>query len=175
MSPWNLPRARWGRFRALGGQRASGRAAVRAGRVGAQAERATSIAHALEFTRRVLPRRAVLFLISDFLDEGYLSVLRSASRRHDVVSVLVTDEREMGFDKAGLIALEDAETGQTRLVDTQAPGLREELAVMARTRIERLSGELRSAGVDMIRVDATRPVIEPLLAFFRMRERRLRR
>ena len=174
-NPWNLPRALWGRFRALGGQRASGRAAVRAGRVGAQAERATSIAHALEFTRRVLPRRAVLFLISDFLDEGYLSVLRSASRRHDVVSVLVTDEREMGFDKAGLIALEDAETGQTRLVDTQAPGLREELAVMARTRIERLSGELRSAGVDMIRVDATRPVIEPLLAFFRMRERRLRR
>jgi uncharacterized protein (DUF58 family) len=180
-NPWNLPRALLHRFRALGAQRANARAAGRAsdtppGLPGGRApERSTSIAHALEFTRRVLPRRAVLFLISDFLDEGYLSVLRSASRRHDVVAVLVTDERELVFEKAGLIALEDAETGQTRLVDTQAPGLREELAAMARTRIDRLASELRSSGVDMIRVDATRPVIEPLLAFFRMRERRLRR
>jgi uncharacterized protein (DUF58 family) len=184
-NPWNLPRALWQRFRALGAQRAAARASGQPSGTspglppelpkGRAPERATSIAHALEFTRRVLPRRAVLFLISDFLDEGYLSVLRSASRRHDVVAVLVTDERELGFEKAGLIALEDAETGQTRLVDTQAPGLREELAAMARTRIDRLAGELRSSGVDMIRVDATRPVIEPLLAFFRMRERRLRR
>jgi uncharacterized protein (DUF58 family) len=174
-NPLDLPRALWRRFRALGAQRAADRAAVRAGHAGVQAWRSTSIAHALEFCRRVLPRRAVLFLISDFLDEGYLSVLRSASRRHDVVAVLVTDERELAFDKAGLIALEDAETGQTRLVDTQAPGLREELQAMARARIDRLASELRSAGVDMIRVDATKPVIEPLLAFFRMRERRLRR
>jgi uncharacterized protein (DUF58 family) len=186
-NPWNLPRALWHRFRELGAKRAAARAAARANvrPSGVGPERATpsaparstSIAHALEFTRRVLPRRAVLFLISDFLDEGYLSVLRSASRRHDVVAVLVTDERELGFDfdRAGLIALEDAETGQTRLVDTQAPGLREELAAMARVRIDRLGSELRSAGVDMIRVDATKPVIEPLLAFFRMRERRLRR
>jgi uncharacterized protein (DUF58 family) len=162
-NPWRLPRALWRRFRAL--KEHSRRAP----------ERSTSIAHALEFCRRVLPRRAVLFLISDFLDEGYLSILRSASRRHDVVAVLVTDERELAFDKAGLIALEDAETGQTRLVDTHSKELREELAGMARGRIERLGAELRSAGVDMIRVDATKPVIEPLLAFFRMRERRLRR
>jgi uncharacterized protein (DUF58 family) len=172
-NPWNLPRALWQRFRELGARRAAARASGRAS--GTAPERATSIAQALEFTRRVLPRRAVLFLISDFLDEGYLSVLRSASRRHDVVAVLVTDERELGFEKAGLIALEDAETGHTRLVDTQAPGLREELTAMARARIDRLAAELRSAGVDMIRVDATKPVIEPLLAFFRMRERRLRR
>jgi uncharacterized protein (DUF58 family) len=162
-NPWHLPRAIWNRFRAL---EASTRRTP---------ERSTSIAHALEFCRRVLPRRAVLFLISDFLDENYLSILRSASRRHDVVAVLVTDERELGFDRAGLIALEDAESGHTRLVDTHSPGLREELASLARTRIERLGGELRSAGVDMIRIDATRPVIDPLLAFFRMRERRLRR
>ena len=162
-NPWRLPRAIWNRFRAL------------ETRTRGTPERSTSIAHALEFCRRVLPRRAVLFLISDFLDDNYLSILRSASRRHDVVAVLITDERELGFEKAGLIALEDAESGQTRLVDTHSPGLREELARLARTRIERLGGELRSAGVDMIRIDATRPVIDPLLAFFRMRERRLRR
>src|SRR5262245_17993217 len=58
------------------------------------ARRGTSIAAALEFCRKVLPRRAVLFLVSDFLDEGYLEVLRHANRKHDVVASLVTDARE---------------------------------------------------------------------------------
>ncbi len=141
----------------------------------AEADRATSIAQALEFCRRVLPRRAVLFLISDFIDEGYLRALRSAAKRHDVVAVLITDERELAFDRAGLIALEDAESGQTRLVDTSSPAFRTQLAHLAQARIDKLQGELRASGVDMVQVDATRPVIEPLLAFFRMRERRLRR
>ncbi|ACY13159.1 DUF58 domain-containing protein [Haliangium ochraceum] len=162
-NPWNLPRALWRRFRAL------------KDKTRRPAARSTSIAHALEFCRRVLPRRAVLFLISDFLDDGYLQILRSASRRHDLVGVVVTDEREMGFDKAGLIALEDAETGQVRLVDTASRELRETLAAQAEGRIDNLGRELRRSGIDLIRVDATRPVIDPLLAFFRMRERRLRR
>lgn len=161
--PWDLPRALWRRFLRL--EERTRRAP----------RRATSIAHALDFCRRVLPRRAVLFLISDFLDDDYLRVLQSANRRHDVVSVLITDEREMGFDKAGLLALQDAETGHTRLVDTQSPGFRDELARLARERVDTLQSELRASGVDLIRVDATRPVIEPLLAFFRMREKRLRR
>lgn len=137
--------------------------------------RATNIAHALEFCRKVLPRKVVLFLISDFLDDGYLNVLRSANRRHDVVSVLVTDERETRFCGAGLLALQDAETGATRLVDTGSAAFRESLSQQALDRIGSLTSQLRASGVDLIRIDATRPVIEPLLAFFRMRERRLRR
>lgn len=161
--PWELPRALWRRFLRL---KQRTRQAPR---------RATSIAHALDFCRRVLPRRAVLFLISDFLDEDYLRILQSANRRHDLVAVLITDERELGFDKAGLLALEDAETGQTRLVDTQSQAFRDELARLGQARIDTLQSELRASGVDLVRVDATRPVLEPLLAFFRMRERRLRR
>ncbi|MEM9492043.1 MAG: DUF58 domain-containing protein, partial [Myxococcota bacterium] len=125
--------------------------------------------------QRVLPRRAVLFLISDFLDEGYLDVLRSAGRRHDIVAVLVTDEREMELSGAGLIALEDAETGQTRLVDTRSQSFRERVATMAGERVAALQTDLRASRIDMIRIDATRSVIDPLLQFFRMRERRLRR
>ena len=83
--------------------------------------RSTNIAHALEFCRRVLPRRAVLFLISDFLDDGYLDVVRHTNRKHDLVAVRITDEREERFESAGLVTLEDAETGQQRLVDTQSP------------------------------------------------------
>ena len=74
--------------------------------------RSTSIAAALEFCRQVLPRRAVLFLISDFLDDGYLQVLRHANRKHDVVAALITDPREAEMPPAGLVTLEDAESGR---------------------------------------------------------------
>lgn len=137
--------------------------------------RATNIRGAMEFCRQVLPRRAVLFLISDFIDEGYLPALRSASRRHDVVSVLMTDERELALGDCGLVTLQDAETGEQRLIDTSSAAFQKAAAEAARARIKSLEGSLRSAGIDLVRIDATRSVVEPLLAFFRMRERRQRR
>jgi uncharacterized protein (DUF58 family) len=161
--PLGLPRAVLARFRRL-------RAATRR-----EPRRATNIAHALEFCRRVLPRRTVLFLISDFFDEGYLEVLRSANRRHDVVCVLVTDEREQRFDRAGLLTLADAETGATRLVDTESAAFREAVQQAADERVAALETQLRASSIDLVRIDATRPTIDPLLAFFRLRQRRLRR
>jgi uncharacterized protein (DUF58 family) len=137
--------------------------------------RGTSIAHALEFCRQVLPRRAVLFLVSDFMDEGYLDMLRHANRRHDVVCVKVGDRREQDFDSSGLITLQDAETGERRLVDTSSHGYREAVRLQAEQSRQRLQSALRSAGIDLVEIDATQSVIDPLLAFFRMRERRARR
>ncbi len=137
--------------------------------------RATSIAAALEFCRRVLPRRAVLFLISDFLDEGYLQVLRHANRKHDVVAALITDPREARMPRAGLITLEDAESGRTRLVDTRSRAFRDELAARARGREAQLRDQLRATGMDLVVFDASSSMVDPLLRFFRERERRLRR
>ena len=144
-------------------------------RTGREPRRATNIAHALEFCRRVLPRRAIIFLISDFLDEGYLNVLRNVNRRHDVVCVQVTDKRELEFESAGLLTLEDAETGARRVVDTQSADYRRALGVAASDRMATLQSELRASGIDLVRIDATEPVVDPLLAFLRMRERRARR
>ena len=141
----------------------------------ASARRDTSIAAALEFCRKVLPRRTVLFLVSDFLDEGYLQVLRHANRKHDVVSVLITDPREQVMPPAGLVTLEDAETGQTRLVDTRSAAFRDELTRGSKERIAKLDGDLRASGVDLVVVDAAGSVIDPVLRFFRERQRRLRR
>ena len=137
--------------------------------------RSTNIGHALEFCRRVLPRRAVLFLISDFLDEGYLEALRGANRKHDVVAVRVTDRRESEFQGAGLVTLEDAETGERRLVDTSSPALRAAFERDADARTQALHRRLRGSGIDVVSIDATGSVVEPLLAFFRMREKRIRR
>jgi uncharacterized protein (DUF58 family) len=136
---------------------------------------ATSIAAAREFCRRVLPRRAVLFLISDFLDEGYLKVLRHANRKHDVVAALITDPREAAMPPAGLVTLEDAESGRTRLVDTRSRAFRAELAARARSRETQLRDQLRATGMDLVVFDASSSMVDPLLRFFRERERRLRR
>lgn len=137
--------------------------------------RSTSIAAALEFCRQVLPRRAVLFLISDFLDEGYLQVLRHANRKHDVVAGLITDPREAQMPPAGLVTLEDAESGKTRLVDTRSGAFRKELAERAAKRQTDLKEQLRATGMDLIVFDASESMVDPLLRFFRERERRLRR
>jgi uncharacterized protein (DUF58 family) len=139
------------------------------------ARRSTSIAAALEFCRQVLPRRAVLFLISDFLDDGYLEVLRHANRKHDVVAALITDPREAEMPPTGLVTLEDAESGRQRLVDTRSTTFRTELAARAAAREQRLRDELRATGMDLIVLDAAGSMVDPLLKFFRERERRLRR
>ena len=139
------------------------------------AGRGTNIAAALEFCRRVLPRRAILFLISDFQDEGYLDALTSANRKHDCVAVRVTDQRESQVEAGGLVTLEDAETGARRLVDTSAPAFRAAMHAAAEQRAAALERSLRTVGIDLVTIDAAQSTVEPLLRFFRMRERRSRR
>jgi uncharacterized protein (DUF58 family) len=142
---------------------------------GVTPRRSTSIAAALEFCRQVLPRRAVLFLVSDFLDDGYIQVLRHANRKHDVVAALITDPREADMPPAGLVTLEDAETGATRLVDTRSKAFRDDLGKRAAQREKDLADQLRATGMDLVVFDASGSMVDPLLKFFRERERRLRR
>jgi hypothetical protein len=117
----------------------------------------------------------VLFLISDFLDEGYLQVLRHANRKHDVVASLITDPRESEMPPAGLVTLEDAESGRTRLVDTRSASFRKELRERSDKRQSTLRDQLRATGMDLVVFDASGSMVDPLLKFFRERERRLRR
>ena len=135
----------------------------------------TDIAGALRFCLRVLPRRAILFVISDFIDDGYLRTLANANRRHDVVAVRITDERESLLDDAGLVTVEDAESGARRLVDTGSAAYREAVRRDAEERAATLARTLAGVGIDLVAIDAARPVIEPLLRFLRMREKRTRR
>ncbi|MCY4060685.1 MAG: DUF58 domain-containing protein [Gammaproteobacteria bacterium] len=158
-----LPRAVAARFKQL------------LARTGRGTHRATDIAAALEFCRRVLPRRAILFLVSDFIDEDYLDVLSNANRKHDVVAVRIADPRESAIESGGLVTLEDAETGARRLVDTGSAAFREAILAESQQRTESLEQALRRVGIDLITVDAAQSVVDPLLRFFRMREKRNRR
>ncbi len=145
------------------------------GRTLRRARQATNIAAATEFIMSVCKRRSVCFVVSDFLDDNFESALRAANRKHDVIAVLVSDPRELELPGVGLVAMRDAETGETGLYDTASASFQRELAERSRARIDDLEHRLRSSGIDFIHVDSAQSVVEPLVKFFRMRERRQRR
>lgn len=136
---------------------------------------ATDIGHALEFLMQVRSRRTICFVVSDFLDDGFEHAMVAANRKHDVIAVLVTDPGELAVPDVGLVALRDAESGETRLVDTGSARLRNEIAARAIERVRALEHRFRSLGIDFIHVDAAGDVVDPLVRFFRMRGRRTRR
>ena len=133
----------------------------------------TDIATALEYLERVTTRRCVVFLVSDFLAAGYETALRIAGKRHDVISVRIVDPREEVLPNVGLIQLSDAETGETRLIDAGDETVRKRYAAEALRRRATLQQMFRSMNMDMIEVRTDQPYVEPLIKFFRTRERRL--
>jgi len=137
--------------------------------------RGTDLRGAIEFVTRALHRRAVVFVVSDFRDEGYLDALAIADRRHDVIAVELTDPRELDLGGAGLVELEDAETGRRMVVDTTAFGLNRALAAREASAGEARHKALRSRGIDVVQVTTAQPPADPLVEFFQRRRRRLRR
>lgn len=136
---------------------------------------ATHIAGAVEFLMSVSKRKTVCFVISDFFDEGYIRSLQMASRKHDVIAVLITDPRELQLPNVGVLNLLDAETGSTTECDTGSSAFRSAVARQAQERIGELERTFRSAKIDFVHIDASDSVVDPLARFFRMREKRNRR
>jgi uncharacterized protein (DUF58 family) len=132
----------------------------------------TNIAAGIEYLGRVLKKRCVVFLVSDFLGTDYEKQLNVLSRRHDVIGVSVTDPREVSLPNVGLIELEDAETGECVVVDTSSAAVRKQYAGMGAERRGELQELFRSMGVDHIDVFTDRDYVRDLVKFFRTRERR---
>jgi uncharacterized protein (DUF58 family) len=135
--------------------------------------RGTDVGAALEYLSRVIRRKAVVFLISDFLSADYSRPLRVANRRHDLVAITFTDPREEELPPVGLVHFVDAETGEERLVDTSNRAARDAFRERRRRVREERRRLFRKHRVDSIDVRTDRSYIEPLIAFFRRREREL--
>ena len=135
----------------------------------------TDIAGAMEFLMSVSKRKAVCFVVSDFFDSGYLRAMQMASRKHDVIAVLITDPHELQIPNVGLVDLLDPETGQTMQCDTGSAAFRNSFADHAQRRVTDLEYAFRSAKIDFIHVDSSGSVVDPLARFFRMREKRRQR
>lgn len=135
----------------------------------------TKISVGLDFLGRIARRRAVAFLVSDFLaaPTQYERSLRIAARRHDLVPITVTDPLEEAFPDVGLLDLEDPETGEIVVFDASGP---EGRAFAAETRALRGAREalFRRLDLDAIAVRTDQPYLPALTSFFEARARRLR-
>jgi uncharacterized protein (DUF58 family) len=134
----------------------------------------TDIGLAMEYFSQVIHRRSVVFLISDFLSRGFERPLRIASQKHDIIAIHMIDPRELELPPLGFIELEDAETGEQILLDTnddRVRGLFTEQAVQAMGDQDKL---FKSMNMDSIRIRTDQSYIEPLIRFFRMRAKRFR-
>jgi len=124
---------------------------------------------AVTFLERVSAKRAVVIVLSDFLDLNFERPLRRLGRRHDVVALALRDPREERFPRGGLVRLVDAETGERRMIELG----RDDVARRATQREQQLAGRFRSAGIDWLEIATAAPYDRALLRFFR--ERSLRR
>ncbi len=132
----------------------------------------TDIAQAVAFLDRVQKRRCVVFLISDFLTQGYERRLRVTSRHHEVIAIAVTDPREHSLPPAGLITMEDAETGELMVVDAGDRRVRQEYERLAGELFRQRNTALESVKVDRVDVLTGGDYVEPLAHLFHRRARR---
>jgi uncharacterized protein (DUF58 family) len=135
------------------------------------AERGTDLAASLRALEPLLHRRSVLFVVSDFLAPGWRPILGVLAQRHDVIAVQLLDPRERELPDVGLVALRDMETDDWRWVDTASPAVRAHVRARAEAFDAELERAVRQDGADLLRLDAGAPYGEPLIAFFRRRER----
>ncbi len=134
--------------------------------------RGTNVALALQHLRRLLTRKAVIFVLSDFVCQPFERPLRGLAGRHDVACLDVSDRREEAIPPVGLLEIEDPETGDLLAVDASDPGFRKAFEKNARARTEALATLIRKAGADFARVDAAGPYEAALVSLFRARQSR---
>ena len=162
----------------------------------------TNIAEALKFLNSVQKRRAVVFLVSDFLQSGisnlksqisksqvsgaqvsavqiersqisdFEKLLRATARHHDMVCVPVSDPAERELPDVGLVELEDPETGELVLVDTSSAAVRKRFAATASEENEELKRFFLKTGIDTLTIDTARPYIDEVRALFKRRARK---
>ena len=139
----------------------------------------TDIAAALKFLNSVQKRRAVVFLVSDFLlssvkpqTSSFEQLLRATARHHDMVCVPVSDPAELELPNVGLVELEDPETGELVLVDTSSAAVRRRFSATASEENEELKRFFLKTGIDTLTIATDRPYIDEVRALFKRRARK---
>ncbi len=144
----------------------------------------TDLSVALDYLNKVQRRRAIVFLVSDFLSgppndltsatPTFRDAFRRAARKHDLIAVRTSDPREREWPAVGLVRVEDAETGQQAVIDTSSRAFREGFAARNRDRMAAFTRIARGAQADLIEAGTDGTHFDALLAFFRKRDRRRR-
>lgn len=137
------------------------------------ASRGTDLSVALNYLSQISKRKAVTFLISDFLARDFETSLRIVSRKHDLVPVVIADPLEASFPRLGLVAMEDPETGEQLVVDTSRPRVRKQFEEAMRARRAELGKLFKRLELEYVELHAGEEYVIALARFFRARARRL--
>ncbi|MBM4065974.1 MAG: DUF58 domain-containing protein [Planctomycetes bacterium] len=132
----------------------------------------TNISVALEYLNKITHRRTISFIVSDFIANDYAHAVRIANKRHDMIAITIVDPREQELPNVGFIELRDAESDEILLLDTADSLARKEFGALNNRRSLERSRLFRSMGVDEIVINTNRHHVEPIVRFFRMREKR---
>lgn len=134
--------------------------------------KSTNIRAALEYMNNAIKKKSIAFLISDFMDEGYEKILRIVGRKHDLIGIVLDDRREKEIPNIGLIKLADAETGVERWIDTSSRRVREKMIFNRKEKEKIRNSIFIKSRLDKIEVTTGSNYIQPLVQFFRRREKR---
>ena len=132
----------------------------------------TNISVALEYLNKITHRRTISFIVSDFIANDYAHAVRIANKRHDMIAITIVDPREQELPNVGFIELRDAESDEILLLDTADSLARREFGALNNRRRLEQTRLFRSMGVDEILINTNRHHVEPIVRFFRMREKR---
>ena len=129
----------------------------------------TSISKVLQHMSGLLKRKSVLFILSDFMDDGYDKVLRALGAKHEIIAVVLHDRAEEDLPDIGLVDLQDAETGEIISVDTSDSGFRLAWKNFRKDANAKRDKMLTLAGVDRVDLMTTENYVDPLIKFFKVR------
>jgi uncharacterized protein (DUF58 family) len=137
--------------------------------------RGTDIGGATEYLNKMLAHKAIIFLVSDFLGSNIERPIKLLAQRHDVVAVTLEDPSERSLPDIGLVRFVDPETGHVVDIDTSNPKVRARFDAQVNAEADRRRHLLRRLAIDEIAVTTNQGIMDPLLRFFRTRERRIRK
>lgn len=132
----------------------------------------TDISEALSYVNRLLNRRAIVVMASDFQDDNYDKQLKITNKKHDLVSIFINDKLEDELPDLGLIPLKDAETGQEVLVDTSSKKVRQAYQKRRITEKKQIRDQFLRMKIDTIELHTNESYVQPLMNFFHRRARR---
>lgn len=131
--------------------------------------RKTNIGDALSYINRLLNRRSIVLLASDFQDEAFQKQHLITNRKHDLVNLMITDQFEDELPDVGLVNLQDAETGKQKLVDTSSKKVREHFRNQRERQQDELKEYFRKNKMDFVGLKTNQTYVKPLIQFFRRR------
>ena len=134
----------------------------------------TDISNAVRYLGSVCRKKAVAFLISDFLDENYRRPLKTLSRKHEIISVLMSDPGDFRLPEKGIVSAIDLETGARVLLDAGNQRVRRRYADIRRQVYQSARDTLRRSDIDCIEISTTASVADALVRYFKYREKRRR-